>query len=49
MKKIISFWGVGLILFLSTQLNAQSFIEEVLKEPIKKAISESAEVPRNAW
>lgn len=36
--------GFVVILFVSTQLNAQSFIEEVLKEPIQKAISESAEV-----
>ncbi len=44
MKKQISFLGIGAILFLGTQLNAQSFIEEVLKEPIKRAIAESAEV-----
>lgn len=44
MKKIIDFLGLVVLLFLSTQLNAQSFIEEVLKEPIKKAIAESAEV-----
>ncbi|MCX7548957.1 TolC family protein [Xanthomarina sp. F1114] len=44
MKKITSLIGVCLILTISTPLNAQNFIEDVLKEPIKKAIAQSTEV-----
>src|SRR5690554_6110182 len=44
MKKIISLLGFAVILFLRTQLHAQSFIEEVLKEPIQMAIAESADI-----
>lgn len=44
MKRTLSFLVITLLLFLSKQIHAQSFIEGVLKEPIQKAIAESAEV-----
>ena len=44
MKRLMKLAGVTLAFLAGIQLNAQSFIEEVLKEPIEKAITESAEV-----
>lgn len=42
MKNVIRFLFIGMGLLSIFQLNAQSLIEEVLKEPIQQAIEESA-------
>lgn len=44
MKDIRSFLGLAAMIFICGHLNAQSFIEETLREPIQKAISKGAEV-----
>lgn len=50
MKKAISLFGFAIILmFCNTQLLAQGFVEDLLKEPIQKALSHSAEVRIKEW
>src|SRR5690606_24955292 len=44
MKRKLSCLGIIMIFLLDTPIQAQSFIEAILKEPIQKAITESAEV-----
>lgn len=45
MNNFKSFIGVaGMLIIMSNQLHAQSFVEEVLKEPIQTAINDNAEV-----
>lgn len=45
----VSFLGISFTFLLSIQLHAQSFIEDILKEPIEKAVKESAEVRMQEW
>ncbi len=44
MKSKLSCLGIIMIFLFDTPIQAQSFIEAILKEPIQKAITESAEV-----
>lgn len=44
MKGIKGFLAVGALFFMGSHLNAQNFLEEALKEPVQKAITNSADV-----
>lgn len=44
MHKNIFYLVFGILFLISTPLYAQSFIEDILKDPIRKAITESAEI-----